>query len=92
MYLPTFLLPLALCCTLAIATDTPDPAKNLPTVDLGYGIYRASYYNVHLLHPLLLTHTLTLHCRRATTPTSSRTSASPRLQLVSCASALLNRR
>lgn len=55
MFLRNILLPLALSFTLALATaTTPDPGEPLPTVDLGYGIYRASYYNVRVprLRPL----------------------------------------
>lgn len=52
MFITTFLLPLALSAfaVSALAPDTP-----LPTVDLGYGVYRATSYNVPLPPPHFIT-------------------------------------
>ncbi|KAL0634810.1 hypothetical protein Q9L58_006243 [Maublancomyces gigas] len=46
MFVHCILLPLALSSISgAFALPTQTPPETLPTVDLGYGVYRASYYN-----------------------------------------------
>lgn len=55
MFIHNVLLPLALSTVLSFATPTPtlSQRQDLLTIDLGYGIYRASYYNVLILIWLL---------------------------------------
>lgn len=94
MITANFLLPLALS---AIAAGALTLDNTLPTVDLGYGVYRATYYNVSTPSPspLLLVWSVYTNnlrpCRRATTPTYSLTSASPDRPSVSSVSGPRNR-
>lgn len=54
MFLRAFLLRLGFSGLLVSATpvlnrSSPDPAKTLPTIDLGYAVYQASSYDVYTL-------------------------------------------
>lgn len=52
MFVHYILLPLSLSSISGVfALPTQTPPDTLPTVDLGYGVYRASYYNVCISPP-----------------------------------------